>query len=270
MSALKTSARLWQYSRQGDGLRDACLAFLCSGLGVIGRHRVGLRRLFFKAIGWFAQADQVCLRLNLPERIIAVRMRRGNEADYLVAGELVVGGYPLPAGEYTAPTAIVDGGANIGVFTLQAAARFPDVPVSCYEPEKANLEQLRLNLATNGVEAEIVPKAMWSKTEELFFHPGLSYTGLVNKEPSPFPIACELPRVPAGCWLKLDIEGAEYEVLPALLKGGAKPAIVSMEIHDFNQRGQGLLDLLRQFGYSIHGSFKPDAPCVTICACRQE
>ncbi len=75
-----------------------------------------------------------------------------------------------------------------------------------------------------------------------------------------------LPVVSDGCWLKLDIEGGEYEVLPALLKAGPQPAIISMEIHDFNRRGEGLLVLLRQHDYAIAGAYKPDDVCITICA----
>jgi len=193
-------------------------------------------------------------------------MRKGNEADYLVAGELVAGGYPLPSGNYLAPTAIVDGGANIGVFAVQAAARFPNLPLRCYEPDAANIEQLQLNLKKNDISADIVAKGLWFESAELFFHPGLSYTGFVSPESSPYPISCELPQVPDGCWLKLDIEGAEYEVLPALLRQGARPTIISLEIHDFSRHGNDLLELLRQHGYSIQGTFGLNDLCATVCA----
>jgi len=232
----------------------------------MGRHRRGLRKLFISLIGLQAKAGKISLKIKMWERISEVSMRRGNEADYLVFGELVIGGYALPEGNFKTPTAIVDGGANIGMFALQAAARFPDLPIKCYEPDSANLKQLQINLESNRIKAEIVPKALWSKTAELFFHPGLSYSGYVSEEMSPFPISCCLPEIPNGCWLKLDIEGAEYEVLPALLCRSTKPAIISMEIHDFARRGESLLQLLRVHGYSIWGSFKPDDVCVTICA----
>lgn len=193
-------------------------------------------------------------------------MRCGNEADYLVVGELVMGGYQMPVGKTVKPSAILDCGANIGVFALQAYATFPDLPVKCYEPDSANVKQLKLNLASNGIQADIVSKAVWSETAQLFFHPGASYTGFVSRDKSEWPISCELPKVPENCWLKLDIEGAEYEVLPALLRNGSNPVLISMEIHDFSRRGQALMDLLSQHGYGIEGSFKPDAPCVNVVA----
>lgn len=266
MGAIRTSLKLIRLAGQGATLRDRCLAFFCSGLGVIGSRRRRIRRGFIVVIGSFGRAGQVRLQIRKGDRPVRVAMRQGNVADYLVVGELLMGGYSLPPEVRARPTAIVDGGANIGVFALQAATRFPGVRLTCYEPDTANLVQLRRNVDENQIAAEIVPKALWSRTADLFFHPGESYTGYVSGEPSPYPISCILPSVPEGCWLKLDIEGAEYEVLPALLAAGARPAIISMEIHDFNRRGEGLLTLLKQREYTIIGSFKAEDVCVVICA----
>lgn len=266
MSALKTSAKLFCFARQGRELRDVCLAFLCAGLGVMGHYRQNTRKFFLRAINFFACSGQVRLRLRVSGKPLVINMRCGDEADYLVVGELVMGGYPLPVGKHAVPTAILDGGANIGVFALQASARFPDLPIKCYEPDAANVKQLKLNLADNGMKAEIIQKALWSETAELFFHPGMSFTGFVSRDKSEWPISCELPDVPDGCWLKLDIEGAEYEVLPALLRNGAKPALISMEIHDFCGRGKGLMDLLNQHGYKVEGPVNAEEFCATVVA----
>jgi FkbM family methyltransferase len=219
-------------------------------------------------IGGFERGGNVRVAIRRHQRVIVCELRAGNAADYLVAGEMVRGGYSLPVEIPVKPTGIVDGGANIGMFALQASARFPGLPITCYEPDKDNLVQLRRNLEANNIAAEVIPKALWSKTAELFFHPGQSYSGFVSTNPSPYPISCVLPVVPDGCWLKLDIEAAEYEVLPALLEAGPKPAIISMEIHDFNRRGDKLLSLLQAHGYSWNESFQPSDQCVTICAIK--
>lgn len=116
------------------------------------------------------------------------------------------------------------------------------------------------------ISAEVIPKALWSKTAELFFHSGESFTGFVSEDPSPYPISCVLPVVPDQCWLKLDIEGAEYEVLPALLEAGCQPKIISMEIHDFSRRGNKLLNLLKTHGYEWNESFLAIEQCVNIAA----
>lgn len=266
MNALKNSLRIWHLAGAGIGLRSRLLAFLCARYGNLSEKRQKLRTIIFRRIGCFARNGQVAVSFRVSGQPVSIFMRKGNKADYLVFGEMVMGGYKVPDNLAYHPTAVVDGGANIGLFSLFACATFPDIKVTCYEPDKENLAQLRRNLDANNIVAEVIPKALWSKTAELFYHPAESYSGYVDAKPSPYPISCILPAVPDGCWLKLDIEGAEYEVLPALLKAGCQPYIISMEIHDFNRRGDQLLSLLKAHCYEWDELFQPTAQCVTICA----
>ena len=60
---------------------------------------------------------------------------------------MVLGGYRFPTNLPDRPSAVVDGGANIGLFALCAHAIFPGIKVTCYEPDGDNLSQLRRNLA---------------------------------------------------------------------------------------------------------------------------
>lgn len=225
----------------------------------MGHHRMGLRAFFIKALNQSAKDSSIEMRLKLGDRKSIFLMREGNVADYLIGGELVWGAYAPP--QYR-PTSIVDGGANIGMFSVLAHAFFPDVPILCYEPDESNLRQLERNLAANCISAKIVPKALWSKETTLFYHAGESYTGYVDEFPPGEPIECGSAQVENGCWLKLDIEGAEYEVLPEILSRGVRPAFISMEIHFNDQRGGGLMELLAKARY------KPRKPhdCNAICA----
>jgi FkbM family methyltransferase len=53
-------------------------------------------------------------------------------------------------------------------------------------------------------------------------------------------------------WLKLDIEGAEYEVLRDALRAGIRPGVISGEIHDyFGANGAGLVAELESLNYSV-------------------
>jgi FkbM family methyltransferase len=269
MNALKNSLEIWRLSSSGNGFRSRLLAFLCARLGNLSEKRRGLRAVIFKLIGCFARNEQINISFRTSRQTLTIFLRQGNRADYLVFGEMVMGGYKVPGQPSSRPTAVIDGGANIGLFSLFAHATFPGIKVTCYEPDKDNLAQLRRNLEANNIVGEVIPKALWSKTAELFFHPAESYSGHVDAEPSPYPISCILPVVPDHSWLKLDIEGAEYEVLPALLNSGCRPKIISMEIHDFNRRGSQLLSLLQAHGYEWHESFQGTEPCVTICAFEQ-
>lgn len=270
MGTLRTCLRLARHAARGERLRDKKLVFLCGALGVMGAHRAALQTRFLARIGREARDGQVTLRLRVAGRPVSLGLRENNRADYQVAGELASGRYLLPPHLRRRPTAIVDGGANIGIFSLSAWAQFPDLPLICYEPDAANFAQLQRNLAANGVAAQLVPKALWSRTAELFFHPSQSDAGWVGEEPSPHPISCVTPEIPEGCWLKLDIEGAEYEVLPMVLRGATRPSLISMEIHFYDRRGAPLVRLMEEAGYDVHGERAPTSVCVNVHALRRD
>ncbi len=267
-NAFKNSVQIWRLAGAGVGFHSRLLAFLCARLGNLSEKRTALRAILYNCIGCFARKGQIATAIRIGCQPVVIWLRKDNLSDYLVFGELVMGGYKLPDRLKFCPSSVLDGGANIGLFSIFANAKFPGINVTCYEPDQDNLVQLHRNLAANKIAAEVVPKALWSKAAELFFHPSDSYNGFVNMEPSPYPISCVLPVLPGQCWLKLDIEGAEYEVLPALLEAGRKPDIISMEIHDYNQRGQRLLSLLKAHGYEWKELFQPTDQCVTICALK--
>jgi hypothetical protein len=67
-------------------------------------------------------------------------------------------------------------------------------------------------------------------------------------------------------WLKLDIEGAEYEVLRDLLATAYRPAALSVEIHDYPSAGGAqLVTDLEKAGYQFQMLDPGDARNV----CRQ-
>jgi len=90
----------------------------------------------------------------------------------------------------------------------------------------------------------------------------------IDDKPPGFPVACVLPVIGEDCWLKLDVEGAEHEVLPALFAKGYFPRWISTEIHFFDKKGKNILSLLRGCGYNIRGGKDPLAQCAVISASR--
>ena len=261
MHTFKTLASLFLKITKKFDFPSWKVAFLCGGLASMGLHRKGLRSLFITALNKSARDANIEMRFKLCGKKSIFLMRKGNMADYLIGGELVWGAYNPPL---KIPALIVDGGANIGMFSVLAHAYFPDVPIVCYEPEKANLRQLERNLSVNGISAEVVPKALWSRETTLFYHKGASYTGYVDENPPGDEIACAMARVEDGCWLKLDVEGAEYEVLPQVLASGVRPAFISMEIHSNNAKGGALVSLLEASGYRLKNAHDPVPDCLNI------
>jgi len=236
-------------------------AFLCAGLAAMGNHRHGLRAAFLRQLDGVAVGGDVIVVWRVRGCRCTLYCRQGNTADYLVAGEAIWGAYKPPQIE---PKSIVDGGANIGMFAVVAHAWFPHAPVVCYEPDSENVAQLNRNLEANGISAKVVAKALWSKEATLYYHAAQSYTGYVDETPSESPIQCVPVDVESGAWLKLDIEGAEYEVLPEVLARGIRPAFISMKIHFNNEKGGGLVNLLERCGYRLKMPHETGSSCLNV------
>lgn len=263
MSTLTTIIRLANFANQGTSWKDKWLAFLIAGMGSLGTHRVKIRACFLRWINALGNDTSVHLQISINQNLTNLLMRRGNEADYLMGGEMVRGGYNLPNFE---PKVIIDGGANIGMFSVHAMNHFPKAQLICYEPDAVNFAQLQKNLTLNGLRAQVHPLGLWSSDTTLYYHARSSETGFVDQFPPGIEIACTLPKIQPDCWLKLDIEGAEYEVLPALLNQESLPRWISLEIHKFDTRGQALLTLLREKGYTIQGGEDSTVNCAVISA----
>jgi FkbM family methyltransferase len=185
-------------------------------------------------------------------------LRKGNMGDYQVAGELLDGLYSRP---HFVPEVIYDCGAHIGAFTLHAACCFPSAMIVCFEPDKNNLALLRKNLAVNGVIAVIREVGVWDQTCRLYYHSGTgSVDGCTNEQPSSFPVQVESLEIKdADVWIKLDVEGAEYRVLPVIMRSRPLPRYISIELHGFNSKaGQELFDLIKASGYRCQGHCYPD------------
>lgn len=111
---------------------------------------------------------------------------------------------------------IVDVGANIGVFTVLAARRFPKATVYAIEPEGANFALLRENIALNSL-SNVVPlqKAVTKKRGAAQLYLGAAdshslYGSGAYEEVDTIPLS-DLDPIDV---LKIDAEGAERDILP--------------------------------------------------------
>jgi FkbM family methyltransferase len=113
-------------------------------------------------------------------------------------------------------TRIIDGGANIGVESRRFAHFHPNAHVIAVEPELKNFDMLSRNLSPPHV---AVRAALWPRPAKLALEFGDTPEGCrVYEDPR---ANCEAVTIPQICdeagWdeidiLKLDIEGAEYEL----------------------------------------------------------
>lgn len=120
------------------------------------------------------------------------------------------------------PRFIIDGGANIGLFSREMARRFPEATIIAVEPDAGNLEILRRNTAAFP-NVRIIAGGIWPRKCHLkIVNPlGSPYSFQVRELSGPAPGAVEAFTIPelmslAGAstidLLKLDIEGSEKEV----------------------------------------------------------
>ena len=243
-------------ANRGKGLADKIGIFLVIAFETTAFANTTRRARIRRALGAMAREGLVTLRFARDGQDYIFKLRADEDGDLSVASEFVRSGYEFPD---TTPAQIIDGGANIGLFAVMASRRFPEVRVACFEANPDNIPALQRNLAINRANAEAINQALWSGDSELVFHGHMAYSGHVAEsgaEPesgNAIKVKAILPEVGADCWLKIDIEGAEYEVLPALFAAGRFPRWISGELHYYREKGAAVIEALRHHGYNVRG-----------------
>jgi FkbM family methyltransferase len=161
---------------------------------------------------------------------------------------------------------IIDGGANIGLSVLFFKGLYPRSTIVAFEADRLIFDVLQRNVtALNLKGVELHREALWRERGEVAFTPEGADSGRVI---AGVESACRVPSVPLSDLLaqpadlvKLDIEGAEFEVLQA-----AKPQLhqvkqLFVEYHSVAGQPQHLpelLSLLKAAGFRLYVT----APCV--------
>ncbi len=189
------------------------------------------------------------------------RIRPGT-ADLGVVNEASLLNPYLAPGYVTVGTdaVVVDVGANIGDFTMQAARLCPQGRVVAVEPLSAHVRQIRLHADLNGFGHVTSVRAALGATDGVA---DIEVTGLTSR-PAAGGVAAE--RVPqqtlasllreAGLThvdlLKLDCEGAEWDILPAARDLLPHIAQICMEYHcEREWTPERLAAWLRERGYRV-------------------
>jgi len=169
---------------------------------------------------------------------------------------------------------ILDCGANMGLSVIYFALKYPHHQIIAFEPEKLVFDILKENVESFGLKnVELHQKAVWIKNDKLEFFTDGGMGGRVNNRyPNQIPTIIE--AVPLLDYfkedidfLKIDIEGAEDEVLKYCGENLRKAKNIFFEYHNDVTKKQTLHELLALvtelgFHYYIKESFTRSKPFV--------
>ncbi len=260
------STRLW---RRG---RTACL-FAAQAAG--WRDRPGLILAGIARQRPFAGSSAYARIGRLLGREVAVHVRGAGRirlrldllSDLMIFEELFIERiYPLECVPFV-PTVIVDAGAYTGQFTLLAHTAFPMARLVVAEPEPGNHQRLLQCLGENGVSAACHAAAVWVRAGTIAFR-GSGFGGHVadrgetaTVEVVAVPLAHLLADLGADrLLLKMDIEGAEREVLPSAVPLFPAQTALFLETHHPEQECRGFLAPLLAAGFTDHVIRRRPAP----------
>ncbi len=222
------------------------------------------------------QLDRLMLRLNHPHKTIrhrdyTIRLRRLSPHEIVVKEVLGQNEYALPGFEIGLEDCVVDVGGNIGTFALWAARQARRGRIYSFEPVLENFKLLQENLKLNRI-ANVTPMrgAVMGQsgtvrilTRELanarLAGTGVSSPSEPGEEVDAYTLSeiFEMNGIDRCHYLKLDCEGAEYDILAKLPSETAERIDrVVMEYHARRPEtkiddARELLDHLQAKGFTI-------------------
>ncbi len=145
---------------------------------------------------------------------------------------------------------ILDCGAHIGLSVIYLKNKYPTARIIAFEPDKKNFELLTKNLQSqNMTDVQTVPAAVWKENTKLQFSNEGSMSSKIEESPNDTTAEVKAVRLKDYLtenidFLKMDIEGAEFQVLLDIKDDLPKIKNLFLEYHGtFSKTGE-LLQIL--------------------------
>lgn len=156
---------------------------------------------------------------------------------------------------------ILDCGANIGLSTISFKRQYPNAKIFAFEADKEIAKILQLNLQSFGLDdVEIIPKAVWTANTTLSFKSDGAVGGQIVNESEKGVTKIEAVRLKDYLttdvdFLKIDIEGVEYDILKDCSDSLLNVKNIFIEYHSFLKNEQKLdeiLFILKKTGFKYY------------------
>jgi FkbM family methyltransferase len=180
------------------------------------------------------------------------------------------------------PDVVVDGGANIGLFTLRTAAALASAGTSpvrfvACEPLPQNVDQLQRHLDLNGISAQILAGCLGGERGSIPFYCREAICSSFDGA-KPYTSVIDIPvytlkdaigSSPAErILIKLDIEGMEMEVLKTFIPSEKRAVYLVGELHEFARNSSEFERMFRESGWTMqyrsifddHATFRACSP----------
>jgi FkbM family methyltransferase len=145
-----------------------------------------------------------------------------NFDDIGLINHVVLGKDSYSENEIKDNSTVIDIGAHIGVFTVISAKSADNVRILSFEPFSENFQILKKNIELNGIRATVFEKAVCrsSGTRVLYLNESDQSHSLHRKNNASLSVECTSLKdifneneIKKCALLKIDAEGAEYEIL---------------------------------------------------------
>lgn len=157
---------------------------------------------------------------------------------------------------------IVDCGSNIGLSIIFFKKLFPDAYLMGFEPDNEIFDALKKNLSIfNFSNVDIFQKAVWIDETPLLFKKSGSLGGHLTKQTDENTIEIQTVRLRSIIenkkidFLKIDVEGAEYEIINDCRDVLINVDNIFVEYHSFHNEPQMLGELiifLKDAGFKVY------------------
>jgi len=156
---------------------------------------------------------------------------------------------------------IIDCGANIGLSVIYMKRNYPSARITAFEPDNKNYELLRKNLQSHNISnVEIRKEAVWIEDTMISFIEEGNMGSKIEQTNKSGQCLVKAVRLKDFLqlkvdFLKLDIEGAEYQVLKDIQYDLKNVNNLFVEYHGlFNQSGEliEIFSILKNAGFNFY------------------